>query len=39
MVEKVEDVVVQEAWNLVLDELEYRAFEGRGGLAYVGISG
>ena len=39
LVDKVDDVVLQQAWNLLLDKLKYRAFERRGGLAYVDISG
>jgi len=39
LVDKVDDVVLQQAWNLVLDKLKYSAFEGRGGLAYVDIGG
>jgi len=39
LVDKVDDVGLQQAWNLVLDKLKYRAFKGRGGLAYVDISG
>jgi len=39
LVDRVDDVVLQQAWNLVLDKLKYRALEGRGDLAYVDISG
>jgi len=39
LVDNVDDVGLQQAWNLVLDKLKYRAFEGRGDLANVDISG